>query len=177
MKQEAGMKSKICTFAREDKVLVLLPVLGDPFKGKCSGPYQIMKELSQVKYLVNMPDRKKNKLYQVPKEVEAMLQEDIIKLSQSERISLIVLVPKPYGEFLVTLIAFLDAKSSVQEISVDLGTGPFAGVSGFLEADGNVKLVGCVRFSGVCREPGTTGVEENRTDLTGTPGVNLGLVL
>eukprot|EP00061_Rhincodon_typus_P012906 g38947.t1 len=59
MKQEADKKSKIHTFARGDKVLVLLPVVADPFKARFSGPNQIEKKLSQVNYLVKMPDRKK----------------------------------------------------------------------------------------------------------------------
>eukprot|EP00061_Rhincodon_typus_P000701 g12492.t1 len=63
MKHEADKKSKIRIFARGDKVSVLLPVGGEPFQAKFSGPYQIEKKLSQVNYLVKMLGRKK--IYQV----------------------------------------------------------------------------------------------------------------
>eukprot|EP00061_Rhincodon_typus_P004281 g22204.t1 len=63
MKQVADKKSRVRMFARGDKVLVLLPVVGDPFKARFSGLYQIEEKLSQVNYLVKMPDRKK--LYQI----------------------------------------------------------------------------------------------------------------
>eukprot|EP00061_Rhincodon_typus_P005238 g24510.t1 len=59
MKQEADKKSKIRTFSHVESILVLLPVVRDPFKAKFSSPYQIEKKLSQVNYLVKMPDRKK----------------------------------------------------------------------------------------------------------------------
>eukprot|EP00061_Rhincodon_typus_P008479 g31115.t1 len=80
MKQEADKKSEIQMFAFWDKVLVLLPAVGDPFKARFSAPYQIEKKLSRAQ-----------------KEVEAMLQEGITELNQSEWSLPIVLVPKPNG--------------------------------------------------------------------------------
>eukprot|EP00061_Rhincodon_typus_P013736 g40296.t1 len=98
--------------------------VGDLFKARFSGPYQIEKMLSQVNYLTKMADWKR--LYQVchvnmlkpyydgeresdnqvlvtatqtqvQNEVEVMLQEDITEPSQSEWSLLVMLAPKPDG--------------------------------------------------------------------------------
>ena len=40
-------------------VLVLFPVVGNPFQAKYSGPYKVVKKISDTNYLVRTPGRRK----------------------------------------------------------------------------------------------------------------------
>ena len=49
------------SFKKGDKVLVLLPVLGQPLQAKYYGPYIIDHKVSDVDYVINTPGRRKGK--------------------------------------------------------------------------------------------------------------------
>ena len=49
------------TFQQGDKVLVLLPIPGNPLQAKFHGPYVIEQQLGPVDYVVSTPDRRKTK--------------------------------------------------------------------------------------------------------------------
>ena len=42
-----------------DRVLVLFPVVGNPLQAKYTGPYKVVKKISDTNYLVKTPDRRK----------------------------------------------------------------------------------------------------------------------
>lgn len=46
-------------FTEGDQVLVLLPVIGSPFQAKFVGPYTVVRQLSELNYLISTPDRRK----------------------------------------------------------------------------------------------------------------------
>ena len=46
-------------FEPGDRVLVLFPVVGNPLQAKYSGPYKVVKKISDTNYLVKTPDRRK----------------------------------------------------------------------------------------------------------------------
>ena len=50
-------KSRCCEPG--DRVLVLFPVVGNPLQAKYSGPYKVVKKISDTNYLVKTPDRRK----------------------------------------------------------------------------------------------------------------------
>ena len=58
MKTRADKKSEVRIFKPGEKVLVLLPLPGEPLKAKFSGPYCIKKKLNDV---ISTPDRRKSK--------------------------------------------------------------------------------------------------------------------
>ena len=41
-------------------MLALLPILGSPFQAKFTGPYTVVRQVSEQNYLVDTPDRKKS---------------------------------------------------------------------------------------------------------------------
>jgi len=49
------------TFQPGDKVLVLLPIPGNPLQSKFHGPYVVEQQLGPVDYVVSTPDRRKTK--------------------------------------------------------------------------------------------------------------------
>lgn len=56
-------KARVRSYQVGDKVLALLPVLGQPLQAKYSGPYRINKKISATDYVINTPDRwKKQRL-------------------------------------------------------------------------------------------------------------------
>ena len=65
--QESQSKMKVCydrkaksrCFEPGDRVLVLFPVVGNPLQAKYSGPYKVVKKISDTNYLVKTPDRRK----------------------------------------------------------------------------------------------------------------------
>ncbi|XP_041484226.1 uncharacterized protein LOC121430866 [Lytechinus variegatus] len=59
MKVRADRKAKVRSFSPGDKVLVLLPIPGEPLKARFSGPYVVIKQLNSVNYVVSTPDRRK----------------------------------------------------------------------------------------------------------------------
>ena len=61
MKAHADKNAKERSFKPGDKVLVLLPLLGEPLKARFSGPYLVKKKLNDVNYVISTPDRRKSK--------------------------------------------------------------------------------------------------------------------
>ena len=67
--KSAQIKIKLCydenaqdrNFEPGDKVLALLPILGKPVQARYYGPYTVDKRLSDVSYIVNTPERHKQK--------------------------------------------------------------------------------------------------------------------
>ena len=59
MKVWYDRKAKSRCFEPGDRVLVLFPVVGDPLQAKYSGPYKVVKKISDTNYLVKTPDRRK----------------------------------------------------------------------------------------------------------------------
>ena len=59
MKVWYDRKAKSRSFEPGDRVLVLFPVIGNPLQAKYSGPYKVVKKISDTNYLVKTPDRRK----------------------------------------------------------------------------------------------------------------------
>ena len=59
MKVRYDRKAKSRCFEPGDRVLVLFPVVGNPLQAKYSGPYKVVKKISDTNYLVKTPDRRK----------------------------------------------------------------------------------------------------------------------
>ena len=59
MKVWYDRKAKSRCFEPGDRVLVLFPVVGNPLEAKYSGPYKVVKKISDTNYLVKTPDRRK----------------------------------------------------------------------------------------------------------------------
>ena len=59
MKVWYDRKAKSRCFKPGDRVLVLFPVVGNPLQAKYSGPYKVVKKISDTNYLVKTPDRRK----------------------------------------------------------------------------------------------------------------------
>ena len=57
MKRWYDSKSRERNFLVGDKVLVLLPIQGQPLKSKFCGPYEVIKKLNDVNYIISTPDR------------------------------------------------------------------------------------------------------------------------
>ena len=59
MKALYDQKAESWSFEPGDKVLVLLPIPGDPLRVKLSGPYEVDRKLNDVNYVIKTPDRRK----------------------------------------------------------------------------------------------------------------------
>ena len=59
MKVWYDRKAKSRCFEPGDRVLVLFPVVDNPLQAKYSGPYKVVKKISDTNYLVKTPDRRK----------------------------------------------------------------------------------------------------------------------
>ena len=59
MKVWYDRKAKSRCFEPGDRVLVLSPVVGNPLQAKYSGPYKVVKKISDTNYLVKTPGRRK----------------------------------------------------------------------------------------------------------------------
>ena len=59
MKVWYDRKAKSRCFEPGDRVLVLFPVVGNPLQAKYSGPYKVVKKISDTNNLVKTPDRRK----------------------------------------------------------------------------------------------------------------------
>ena len=59
MKVWYDRKAKSRCFEPGDRVLVLFPVVGNPLQAKYSGPYKVVKRISDTNYLVKTPGRRK----------------------------------------------------------------------------------------------------------------------
>ncbi|PIK33572.1 hypothetical protein BSL78_29612 [Apostichopus japonicus] len=57
MKKRFDQKSKERSFQTGEKVLVLLPVHGEPLRARFSGPYRVAKKISDVNYIIDTPGR------------------------------------------------------------------------------------------------------------------------
>ena len=51
--------ARAVTYVPGQQVLILLPVLGQPLAVKYQGPFTIVKQTSEVDYLVHLPDKRK----------------------------------------------------------------------------------------------------------------------
>nr|XP_054769552.1 uncharacterized protein LOC129277391 [Lytechinus pictus] len=60
MKAEADKNAKERSFKPGDKVLVLLPLQGEPLKARFNGPYIVKKKLNDVNYVISTPDQRKS---------------------------------------------------------------------------------------------------------------------
>lgn len=58
-KQRYDLKSKCREFQPGQQVLVFLPLQGQPLAAKFSGPYTILKKISNTTYVVSTPDRRR----------------------------------------------------------------------------------------------------------------------
>ena len=59
MKVLYDRKTRSRCFEPGDRVLVLFPVVGNPLQAKYSGPYKVVKKISDINYLVRTPGRRK----------------------------------------------------------------------------------------------------------------------
>ena len=59
MKVWYDRKAKSRYFEPGDRVIVLFPVVGNPLQAKYSGPYKVVKKISDTNYLVKTPGRRK----------------------------------------------------------------------------------------------------------------------
>ena len=59
MKVWYNKKAKSRCFEPGDRVLVIFPVVGKPLQAKYSGPYKVVKKISDTNYLVKTPGRPK----------------------------------------------------------------------------------------------------------------------
>ena len=59
MKVWYDRKTRSTCFEPGDSVLVLFPVVGNPLQAKYSGPYKVVKKISDTNYLVKTPGRRK----------------------------------------------------------------------------------------------------------------------
>ena len=61
MKTWFDKKARVRDFKPGEQVLVFLPIPGQPLRAKFVGPYSIDSKIGEVNYLINTPDRRKNK--------------------------------------------------------------------------------------------------------------------
>ncbi|KAL1267260.1 hypothetical protein QQF64_002935 [Cirrhinus molitorella] len=59
MKKHFDKKTVSRHFKKGDRVLVLMPVMGSVLSARFSGPYEVVKKLSETDYLIHTPDRRK----------------------------------------------------------------------------------------------------------------------
>ena len=60
MKTNYDIGTKKRTFNPGDKVLVLLPLPGNPLKASFSGPWKVLKKVNEVNYIIETPNRRRN---------------------------------------------------------------------------------------------------------------------
>ena len=61
MKRRYDKDSKVRSFSPGDKVLLFLPVPGEPLSARYYGPYEIESQSSELNYIVKTPDRRKQR--------------------------------------------------------------------------------------------------------------------
>ncbi len=59
MKQIYDRQAERRQFSPGDQVLALLPLIGSPFQARFTGPHTVLKQLSDVNYLISTPERQK----------------------------------------------------------------------------------------------------------------------
>ena len=57
--------ARVCEFAGGDPVLVLLPTSSSKLLAQWQGPYQVVKRVGKVSYLVDMHDKRKRRVFHV----------------------------------------------------------------------------------------------------------------
>ena len=60
MKAAFDKNSAVRSFQEGDKVLAFIPMPGSPLQAKYHGPYEIVKKVSDVNYIISTPDRRKS---------------------------------------------------------------------------------------------------------------------
>ncbi|KAL2080855.1 hypothetical protein ACEWY4_022708 [Coilia grayii] len=60
MKSWYDRRAEPRVFSPGDQVLALLPIIGSPFLAKFSGPYTVVRQVSELNYLISTPERKKS---------------------------------------------------------------------------------------------------------------------
>ena len=60
MKSWYDRRAEPRVFSPGDQVLALLPIAGSPFLAKNAGPYTVVRQVSDLNYLVSTPDRRRN---------------------------------------------------------------------------------------------------------------------
>ncbi|XP_076059649.1 uncharacterized protein LOC143036286 [Oratosquilla oratoria] len=60
MKLHYDRKAKVREFNPGDSVLALLPFQGNPLRAKFSGPYEVVKRVGELNYIVATPDRRRS---------------------------------------------------------------------------------------------------------------------
>ncbi|XP_076038313.1 uncharacterized protein LOC143023610 [Oratosquilla oratoria] len=60
MKRHYDRKAKVREFNPGDSVLALLPFQGNPLRAKFSGPYEVVKRVGELNYIVATPDRRRS---------------------------------------------------------------------------------------------------------------------
>lgn len=93
MKRLFDRRAEVRIFKSGDQVLALVPVVGSPFQAKFVGPYTVLRQISDLNYLIETPDRRKKtrvchvnllKPYYVPDAVKDSTQEDVTFTLNSE---------------------------------------------------------------------------------------------
>ncbi len=59
MKQLFDRRAEVRVFQPGDQVLALVPVVGSPFQAKFVGPYTVLRQVSDLNYLIETPERRK----------------------------------------------------------------------------------------------------------------------
>ena len=59
MKRLYDRRAELHVFCPGDQVLASLPVVGSPFQAKFAGPYTVVRQVTDLNYLVSTPDRRK----------------------------------------------------------------------------------------------------------------------
>ena len=59
MKNLYDRKAGVRAFSPGDQVLALLPIAGSPFEAKYLGPYTVIRQVSEVNYVVSTPERRR----------------------------------------------------------------------------------------------------------------------
>lgn len=59
MKRNYDRKAEARVFSPGDQVVALLPIPGSPFGAKYSGPYSVVRQVSETNYVVATPDRRR----------------------------------------------------------------------------------------------------------------------
>ena len=59
MKRLYDRKAVARVFSPGDQVVALLPILGSPFGAKYSGPFTVLRKISETNYVMSTPERRK----------------------------------------------------------------------------------------------------------------------
>ena len=59
MKRLYDRQAEVHVFCPRDQVLANLPVVGSPFQARFGGPYSVVRQVTDLNYLISTPDRPK----------------------------------------------------------------------------------------------------------------------